>query len=633
MKLGQFTNAATRNNEQIPAPPLGIGPALQETYPLLLAMSKGLLSGQGVGAYLNEGFALMDQRRQEREQKQRANAHAQRINSRLSSFPMAASSRTRGVKRPMQPRTPNQAIGDDTMAALGKDVAMSIEGQILKGLQDRGMSPHVAEAFVMNARDESGLRTDINEHSPLVPGSRGGYGLLQWTGSRRAALEQFAAQRGKPVSDLDTQLDFLVHELQGSEAEAGRTILSTRNRPEAATAIVNDFLRPAEEHRARRVAQYGGVQVASNDPNDLITLLADPMTTPQQAQAIRLQYEAEMKARQQANTVPNFSIQELADGRKYYIDPTGQQDPRLVAPNVTPTPDEMNFGRFKVVGNQLYDLAAEGGPAVVGTSQRTPGFSVTTPDGTTVTHGWQGNTPPGQNGNTTATPRNPGQLGKELSKKDAAALEEINNAARTATDIESLATQLETIASQVGYTGPGGELYGRVDDIVGFLPGDSGARGAFKSLAMEAQLTFTEKTKGAITDREMGMFRAAVPNLGQTQEGNMAIAQVMKAGAARAQTRAAFFENWARKHGSLEGAQEVWSEYMRDNPLIAEEGNGIKANPEGDWQSYLNRQPAMSYTPESILQMDLNQLSMVPVEKMTGPQLDALERRFQELNQ
>ncbi|NOE18879.1 hypothetical protein GS634_12180 [Ruegeria atlantica] len=49
--------------------------------------------------------------------------------------------------------------------------------------------------------------------------------------------------------------------------------------------------------------------------------------------------------------------------------------------------DTQDFSNFKVVGNQLYDLSAEGGPAVVGSSQQTPGFSVTTPDGTTVTHG------------------------------------------------------------------------------------------------------------------------------------------------------------------------------------------------------------------------------------------------------
>lgn len=296
-------------------------------------------------------------------------------------------------------------------------------------------------------------------------------------------------------------------------------------------------------------------------------------------------------------------------------------------------PEKQTFDNFRVVGNQLYDLSTEGGPSVVGRSQQTPGFSVTTSDGTVVQHGWQGNTPPGQNPDVTGTPRNPGQLGKELSKKDAAALEEINAAGRTATDLESLATQLETVSPKVGYTGPGGEAYGFIDDIVGFLPGDSGSRGAFKSLAMEAQLTFTEKTKGAITDREMGMFRAAVPNLSQTPEGNAAISQVMKAGAARSQSRAGFFENWARKHGSLEGAQEVWSDYMRDNPLIAEDGNGIKANPEGDWQSYLNRQPAMSYTPENIMQMDAAALAQIPIEKLTGPQLDALERRFQEMSQ
>ncbi len=304
---------------------------------------------------------------------------------------------------------------------------------------------------------------------------------------------------------------------------------------------------------------------------------------------------------------------------------------KIMSAYLDQTPEDPNYSNFKVVGNQLYDLATEGGPSVVGSSQQTPGFSVTTPDGTTVQHGWQGSPAPGQNPSTTGTPRDPGKLSSELSKKDAAALEEINNAARNATDIESLATQLETIAPQVGYTGPGGQVYGFIDDAVGFLPGDSGARGAFKSLGLEAQLTFTEKTTGAITDREMGMFKAAVPNLNQTQEGNTSIAQVMKAGAARIQARAAFFENWARKNGSLEGAQEVWSEYMRDNPLITEDGNGIKANPEGDWQSYLNRQPAMSYTPQSIMQMDRAAVGQVPIEKLTGPQLDALEQRMQEL--
>lgn len=185
---------------------------------------------------------------------------------------------------PAPPRTPEQEIGDDTMAALGKDGAMSNEGRILKGLTDRGLPEHVAQGFLMNFRDESGLNPGINEQNPIVPGSRGGFGLAQWTGPRRRQLEAFAAQQGKPVSDLDLQLDFLMTELQGSEAKAGQSILSSRNAPEAATAIVNDFLRPAEEHRARRAAQYGGgtPEPQQSDYSDFYAALSSPWVGQEQ---------------------------------------------------------------------------------------------------------------------------------------------------------------------------------------------------------------------------------------------------------------------------------------------------------------------------------------------------------------
>lgn len=132
---------------------------------------------------------------------------------------------------------------------------------IRAGLVRRGLPEHVADAFVMNFQDESGLNPGINESKPLVPGSRGGFGLAQWTGPRRKMLEAFAQQRGAPVSDMDTQLDFLMTELQGSEAGAARSILSAQDAPTAAAAIVNKFLRPAEEHRARREASYLGGSV------------------------------------------------------------------------------------------------------------------------------------------------------------------------------------------------------------------------------------------------------------------------------------------------------------------------------------------------------------------------------------
>lgn len=48
-------------------------------------------------------------------------------------------------------------------------------------------------------------------------GGGGGYGLIQWTGTRRTSLENYAKKQGKAVSDLELQLEFLWYEMSGSE--------------------------------------------------------------------------------------------------------------------------------------------------------------------------------------------------------------------------------------------------------------------------------------------------------------------------------------------------------------------------------------------------------------------------------
>jgi hypothetical protein len=125
-------------------------------------------------------------------------------------------------------------------------------------LIQRGLPPHVADGFVMNFEDESGLNPGINEIAPTVPGSRGGYGLAQWTGPRRTALEQFAAATGRDVSDPEAQLDFLMTELQGPESAAMQHILATGDAGDAGAAVAQYFLRPAQQNLDRRVAEYQG---------------------------------------------------------------------------------------------------------------------------------------------------------------------------------------------------------------------------------------------------------------------------------------------------------------------------------------------------------------------------------------
>lgn len=164
------------------------------------------------------------------------------------------------------------AGGSPTAGVATGTVPATPEAETIRsGLMDRGLPQHVADAFVMNFQDESGLNPGINEASPTVPGSRGGYGLYQLTGPRRREYETFASQRGVDPANVDAQLDFLMTELQGSEAGAAKSILSAPDTGSAAAAIVNDFLRPAPEHRQQRANKYlssgQDVQVASLDPS------------------------------------------------------------------------------------------------------------------------------------------------------------------------------------------------------------------------------------------------------------------------------------------------------------------------------------------------------------------------------
>jgi Phage tail lysozyme len=208
---------------------------------------------------------------------------------------------------PLPPVDPNNPhiLGDDAMAALGKPAVKTAAdpASIKAGLVARGLPEHVAEGFVMNFKDESGLNPGINEAAPTVPGSRGGYGLYQLTGPRRVAYENFAAERGVDPSDVDAQLDFLMTELQGPESRAAEAILSTKDAGSAGAAIVNSFLRPAEEHRASREAKYtggGGYSTSASgsgmDIGTIAELASNPYATPGQKAVLSALMQQQMDA-------------------------------------------------------------------------------------------------------------------------------------------------------------------------------------------------------------------------------------------------------------------------------------------------------------------------------------------------
>lgn len=138
---------------------------------------------------------------------------------------------------------------------------------IIGGLVARGIPLHIAQGMVANMMAESRLDPGINEIAPLVPGSRGGFGLNQWTGPRRRQFEAYAQERGVPFNDLDTQLDFTLWELQNTERGAWNALQGADDPVEAARIYSERFLRPGIPHMDRRLAyaeQFSGMRPQTN---------------------------------------------------------------------------------------------------------------------------------------------------------------------------------------------------------------------------------------------------------------------------------------------------------------------------------------------------------------------------------
>lgn len=141
---------------------------------------------------------------------------------------------------------------------------MATARDLVLGYLGGHLPPHVVQGIDWNIADESGWNPGINEIAPTVPGSRGGYGLYQLTGPRRKAYE---AQAGGRLDDPLAQAKFLLQELDTTESRARDRLLATKTPEEAAAVFASDFLRPAPQNLARRVAKYTGGDMSVSGRN------------------------------------------------------------------------------------------------------------------------------------------------------------------------------------------------------------------------------------------------------------------------------------------------------------------------------------------------------------------------------
>lgn len=130
---------------------------------------------------------------------------------------------------------------------------MATANIVVEGLVNRGIPRNAAIGLAGNAFVESGFDPGINEISPLLEGSRGGFSLFQWTGPRRRQYEAFAGDKGLDPSDIETALDFTAWELANTEKKAADRIYSAETPEDAARATSVYYLRPGIPHLERRV--------------------------------------------------------------------------------------------------------------------------------------------------------------------------------------------------------------------------------------------------------------------------------------------------------------------------------------------------------------------------------------------
>ncbi|MGT2482240.1 phage tail tip lysozyme [Methylobacterium oryzae CBMB20] len=121
-------------------------------------------------------------------------------------------------------------------------------------MRDLGLSDVQAAGLLGNLGHETGGFRDLQELAPAVPGSRGGWGLAQWTGPRRVAMEAWCRARGLDPADPEAGYGYLCAELRTAEAPALAALRATTSLAAATEAVWRRYERPGVVAPARRLA-------------------------------------------------------------------------------------------------------------------------------------------------------------------------------------------------------------------------------------------------------------------------------------------------------------------------------------------------------------------------------------------
>lgn len=143
--------------------------------------------------------------------------------------------------------TGSTGAGHESGGSAGNLKGGEVKERIFFYFTENGFTASQAAGFIGNFQQESGC-----DPTSLQAGGEGHY-LAQWGGSRLTELEAFAKSKKKSVTDLGVQLEFVYHELHGTESGSLASIQKTKTVKEATEIICETYERAGEPMMENRI--------------------------------------------------------------------------------------------------------------------------------------------------------------------------------------------------------------------------------------------------------------------------------------------------------------------------------------------------------------------------------------------
>jgi len=148
---------------------------------------------------------------------------------------------------------------------------------VYQGLIARGFSAPQAAVLAGNAQQESSFNPNA------VNPTSGAYGLMQWLGPRRTALNNYAQSTGRSAADPNAQLDFIATEMNGPEAGNVKDFLTAPD-VSSANAALKQYLRYGANEGGNRL-QYS-MAFANGGQGNSMAKSPVPLAPPDTSKAL-----------------------------------------------------------------------------------------------------------------------------------------------------------------------------------------------------------------------------------------------------------------------------------------------------------------------------------------------------------